>query len=530
MAATYSLPKGALSTTGAGPEMSQADVDYETEIANMKAALENRKGLDPAMLAMAQGFLAPTKSGGFGESLGAAAGAYSQAQQAEDKRIQEMIGIRLQLASSAKGEKNKRAAQQAFQQMTGGAPAPVGGQVVGGQGGAQVEGGDQGGSQSGSQSTTPSEMKTVTIQDALKFAGAFPDQKDLAARMMEAAKAGLDRYGMSMNGIVFDKQTGKYLNVDIPGQTQSAYSTPYGTFQMLPNEYSRFTMAQKAGMGKEWMNAFKQGAHFDVDKLVAQKIDGGPAKAATPQPTDGGRKTVPEQEADAAAAKTRAEAMAKAAAERTNLVMDSAKSARGATAGYTRANEILADTGVQKHLGVLNRGDVTSAIGNMVNEAFRVGNYSVGVPAIKDILQKSGAPQEVIDKLLELSQIEAMWQMESRKGLGSGTSVSNMEQMMANRVTPNQDDPIGAYRQKLKFLQEKSKFDIELSKALKRTKMDYDQFEDTPEFDRMFNGYQSRLMSVVAPNSKTGNAPAAPKTQTGPITPDSLRQRLPGAN
>jgi len=505
MSTTYSLPKGALSTTGAGPEMSQSDVDYKTEIDRLEASLKERKGLDPTMLALAQGFFAPTKTGGFGESISNAVANYAPAQQAEEKAIQERAGLRLQLLTAKKNDDNRRAAQQAFQQVTGGATAPVGGQAVNGQGGAQVE--------SGGQAPAPAEMRNVTIQDALKFAGAFPDQKDLAARMMEAAKAGLDRYGMSMNGIVFDKQAGKYLNVDIPGQTQSAYSTPYGTFQMLPNEYSRFTMAQKAGMGKEWMNAFKQGAHFDVDKLVAQKIDGGPAKAATPQVTEGGRKTVSEQEADSAAAKTRAEAMAKAAAERTNLVMDSAKAARGATAGYTRANEILADTGVQKHLGVLNRGDVTSAIGNMVNEAFRVGNYSVGVPAIKDILQKSGAPQEVIDKLLELSQIEAMWQMESRKGLGSGTSVSNMEQMMANRVTPNQDDPIGAYRQKLKFLQEKSKFDIELSKALKRTKMDYDQFEDTPEFDRMFNGYQSRLMSVVNPGSK--KAPATANTQSG---------------
>jgi len=480
--------------------MSQADIDYKAEMEKLKASLEARKGLDPAMLALAQGFFAPTKSGGFGESISNAVANYVPAQQAEDKAIQEKAGLRLQLLTAQRAEENKRAAQQGFQKITGGAPAAGGAQAgaqTGGQNAGQVAG------QGEPQGAAPA-MKTVTVQDALDYAGQFPDQKELASRLMEAAKAGLDRYAMSMNGIVFDKMTGKYLNVDIPGQTQSAYSTPYGTFQMLPNEYSRFTMAQKAGMGKEWMNAFKQGAHFDVDQLVSQKLGGGPAKAgaATPQVTDGGRKTVSEQEADSAAAKTRAEAMAKAAAERTNLVLDSAKAARGATAGYTRANEILADTGVQKHLGVLNRGDVTSAIGSLVNESFRLGNYSVGIPAIKDILQKSGAPQDVINKLAELGQIEAMWQMESRKGLGSGTSVSNMEQMMANRVTPSQDDPIGAYRQKLKFLQEKSKFDIELAKALKRTKMDYDQFEDTKEFDDMFNSYQSRLLGVVAPGGK----------------------------
>jgi hypothetical protein len=57
---------------------------------------------------------------------------------------------------------------------------------------------------------------------------------------MEAAKAGLDRYAMSMNGIVFDKFAGKYLNVDIPGQKQEAFDTAYGKFNMTPNEFARF--------------------------------------------------------------------------------------------------------------------------------------------------------------------------------------------------------------------------------------------------------------------------------------------------
>lgn len=523
MSTAYSLPKGALSTTGANSEMSQADVDYKAEIEKLRASLEGRKGLDPTMLALAQGFFAPTKSGGFGESISNAVANYVPAQQAEEKAIQERAGLRLQLASAEKNEANKRAAQQTFQQMTGGAPAA---------GGAQVEGGGQG----GGQAPAPAAMKPVTIQDALIYAGKYPDQKDLAARMMEAAKAGLDRYAMSMNGIVFDKEAGKYLNVDIPGQTQSAYSTPYGTFQMLPNEYSRFTMAQKAGMGKEWMNAFKQGAHFDVDKLVAQKIDGGPAKAATPQVTEGGRKTVSEQDADAAAAKARAETMAKSEGERTNLVKDAASAARTNLVSYQTADEILKDPNVRARLGVLRRGDFVSAMGNLVNEAFKVGNYSVGIPAIKDIIKESGASQDTIDKLARLAQIEAQIQMQERKGLGSGTSVSNMEQMMANRTAITQDDPYGAYLQKVAAGKEKEKFRIELARQLHKTKMTIDEFEQTPQFEKMFNDYSKVLSRVYETNPaapskpQTNNAPAAPKTQTGPITPDSLRQRLPGAN
>ena len=113
--------------------------------------------------------------------------------------------------------------------------------------------------------------------------------------------------------------------------------------------------------------------------------------------------------------------------------------------------------------------------------------------------------------------------METRKGLGAGTSVSNMEQMMANRMTPSQDDPYGAYLQKLKFLQEKAKFDIQLARELKRTKMTYDEFEDTPQFERIFNDYQNRLMNIVSPSL---GAPAKKTAPAGNITADDLKKQL----
>jgi hypothetical protein len=64
---------------------------------DMLAKRENRL-FDPTLLAMAQGFLAPTKTGSFGESLGNVAGAVAPIQQAEDKRAIDMAKMRLDLA------------------------------------------------------------------------------------------------------------------------------------------------------------------------------------------------------------------------------------------------------------------------------------------------------------------------------------------------------------------------------------------------------------------------------------------------
>ena len=64
-------------------------------------AFEERQNrlIDPVYLAMAQGFLAPTKTGSFGESLGNVAAQVGPAQSAEDKRIMEMAKMRLDMAT-----------------------------------------------------------------------------------------------------------------------------------------------------------------------------------------------------------------------------------------------------------------------------------------------------------------------------------------------------------------------------------------------------------------------------------------------
>lgn len=73
---------------------------YESARRSLEDALAKRENrlFDPTLLAMAQGFLAPTKTGSFGESLGNAAGAVVPVQQAEDKRILDMAKIRLDMA------------------------------------------------------------------------------------------------------------------------------------------------------------------------------------------------------------------------------------------------------------------------------------------------------------------------------------------------------------------------------------------------------------------------------------------------
>jgi hypothetical protein len=218
----------------------------------------------------------------------------------------------------------------------------------------------------------------------------------------------------------------------------------------------------------------------------------------------------------------------------TGEVRTAGKASLGLLPIYDRMEQILKTPGIDKVMGVLERGDIQSALGNLVEEAIRVGNFSVGIPAVRKILANSGAPQELIDQAANLGQLLAITQFEQRKGLGSGTSVSNFEQQMVNAMGPNMTDTLRSFKQKLGFLREKARFESELAKALRVSKKQYEEFEDSPEFEKMFSDYRNRVTNIVYPGGTTSGAarPARPAASAAsgaaptPITAESLRERL----
>lgn len=98
------------------------DEAYVQEVrASRKAlqdALVNRQQLfDPTLLAMAQGFLAPTRSGGFGESLGNVAARVAPVQEQEQQRAVQMAQLRSEMATQELGERQATRRQEALGKM-----------------------------------------------------------------------------------------------------------------------------------------------------------------------------------------------------------------------------------------------------------------------------------------------------------------------------------------------------------------------------------------------------------------------------
>jgi hypothetical protein len=447
----------------------------------LEDALQSRENqlFDPVLLAIAQGMLAPTKTGSFGEAIANAAGVVGPAQAAEDKRAMEIAQMRSELAAQELGMAQATRGEREFQRLLGGRPAPAapGAPAAAPSAPAAAEASQQG-------------FRPITPRDIAGLA-AMPGMADKAKILSDMVKAEQDRYVISMQGIVFDRATQQYLNLPIPGQKQEDFATPYGTFKMTPYEYDQYRRAEEEGKGQEWIANFRRPGGMARPGVTPGAAEGAP-----------GRLTTTESEARAAAAKAEAEAGAKSRADQTAQVRTAGKAALGLLPIYDRMEVLLKAPGMDQVMGVLERGDVISALGNLAEEAIRVGNFSVGIPAVRKIVAQTGAPQDVIDRAAELGQLLAITQFEQRKGLGSGTSVSNFEQTMVNAMGPNMTDTLRSFGQKLNFLREKARFENELASALRKSKMQYEDFEDTPEFAKLFGEYQRRVTNIVYPGKK----------------------------
>jgi hypothetical protein len=84
-------------TSALGSEAMQKYLDAQKRANEIFEERQTRL-IDPVYLAMAQGFLAPTKTGSFGESLGNVAATIGPAQAAEEKRNMDMAKVRLEMA------------------------------------------------------------------------------------------------------------------------------------------------------------------------------------------------------------------------------------------------------------------------------------------------------------------------------------------------------------------------------------------------------------------------------------------------
>lgn len=477
---------------GQDPGDMQANEEYQQALQRMLASLDARKNrmFDPTMLAMAQGFLAPTKTGSFGESLGSAVGGLRAAQEEEAKFEQDLAQQRLALAGQGLNLQRQKARERAFEGMMRPTPAGSAGEpseVVPGAPAGPVAGATApagAGEVAGRVAQAPPQRLGVKIAPAQQFQ---TREQFMAAQRLDpsispaqAMKAWED-YQKGMREIresgMFDRSTGEFFATPKPELVERQI---YGSTYRVPMQVaSRLDDAQASG-----------------DEQTYQAIAGRFLQGMGQPP-----RSIQQSEVEKAGDLERAKVLATEAAKREANVPKARDTALQISAASDR---IMRDASMFPEVfGVFEQPGIAAAFATLIDEGLSVGTTRVNMGGFRKAVTQA-APrmsQDALNALMRFAgnkaELELLFRQKYLAGQGQG-AISNMEQSMIPNMIGSEKDTAEVLQDKMRLLSLRSQADIKFADkwnemSEKSPRLTYLQFERSPEYKAIVDEYTRAL-------------------------------------
>lgn len=541
---------------GEDPDTVEANRRYQEALAKLTESLDSRKNrfFDPTMLAAAQGFLAPTQTGGFGESLGNVAGKLGPAEAAAAKEEQDLAqqkfavagqGLELQRLKARDAELGKYlnpqgAAPAAPQQgplagpqaapvagpqagpLSGGAlpsaapaeaPAPGGGPLSAGPAPAApapaksaVVGAPQG-ALTAMESNKPPGYEGVegiqvappnpnfmTGRDYVRL-NRFDKTKSPGDLIKEGQEIEQKRY-RDKEGGVLDLATGKFYQYPT-GKTEEIQIYGYpGTHKVDARTAAKLSM----------LAANDDPAYHDLAKRVVQ----GPRKAGPAKEGDQPNRLKSQQELELETEKNKKMQSAQVESEIESR-KDFNQRKKDADDTITTANvfrRFATDPNSKAMFGILNNDKVSSGVATLVRDGIGLPGFTVGTKAIEDVMRNAGLNAADQAKYRTFLMYATQMQLQQSKYMKG--AVSDFEQkLMANAGITGQDTP-ETIRMKADLMTRRAQFDRRVAKVFKDSKMTADEFLDSDKYTEMRDKYNEDLADLSSGSKVLQQTPPKP--------------------
>lgn len=541
---------------GEDPDTVEANRRYQEALAKLTESLDSRKNrfFDPTMLAAAQGFLAPTQTGGFGESLGNVAGKLGPAEAAAAKEEQDLAqqkfavagqGLELQRLKARDAELGKylnpqgaapaappqgplagpQAAPVAGPQagpLSGGAlpsaapaeaPAPGGGPLSAGPAPAApapaksaVVGAPQG-ALTAMESNKPPGYEGVegiqvappnpnfmTGRDYVRL-NRFDKTKSPGDLIKEGQEIEQKRY-RDKEGGVLDLATGKFYQYPT-GKTEEIQIYGYpGTHKVDARTAAKLSM----------LAANDDPAYHDLAKRVVQ----GPRKAGPAKEGDQPNRLKSQQELELETEKNKKMQSAQVESEIESR-KDFNQRKKDADDTITTANvfrRFATDPNSKAMFGILNNDKVSSGVATLVRDGIGLPGFTVGTKAIEDVMRNAGLNAADQAKYRTFLMYATQMQLQQSKYMKG--AVSDFEQkLMANAGITGQDTP-ETIRMKADLMTRRAQFDRRVAKVFKDSKMTADEFLDSDKYNEMRDKYNEDLADLSSGSKVLQQTPPKP--------------------
>lgn len=526
-----------------GEEIPEQNIESEEALERMMTALERRRQkpfFDPTLLQMAAGFLAPTKTGGFGESLGYAAQNLAAGMQAERQREAEDIAFETGIAAQRANIEQMKRRDKDFARLLGDTgeervPAGVEEIVIKGRG-------EQGQPIPGTEAYTPPGLprtmgvpfmppnpNILTSREYYEIAA--KDPKISAAEAVKTAQElERNRYIDNERGVI-DRRTGLRFEVTgsdlVERQIVDPDTGDVGTYKIPQNIAIRLDHNQLTGN----RDVYDYYARIALGKRNVQRprgaevsgVSGPKAPSAAPS-TPSGRPVVAqaptgglkserqkrlEEERDKTIAKSEAEQSVKDEAE-LEAKDKTARELFNAASRVQKAVELSPNV-----FGLLQAPTIGSAILTLIRDGIQAGNTSIKFGGFEKalILSYPGVDKDDITNLERAYSGIAEITLNVRRLYYSGQgTITDREAAVAERVLGGAENTPQFLKDQTKLLQMRSQFDMDKVQKFRELKRENPgitvlEFERSKEYEKMKRDYDEALGKAF------GLEPAIPSSQ-----------------
>jgi hypothetical protein len=541
-----------------GEEIPEQNIATEQALENMMAALERRKQkpfFDPTLLSLAAGFLTPTKTGGFGESLGYAAQNLAGGMDAERKREAENLAFESGVLGQAAAIEQMKRRDKEFARLLGdtGERVPAGVEEI------VVKGrGEQGKRISGSEVYTPPGLpptmgvsfmppnpNILTSKEYYEIAARDP-KISAAEAVKTAQEMERNRYIENAQGVI-DRRTGLRFEVTGSDLVERELTNPktgaVGTYKIPQNiairlDHNKLLGNQEAVdfytrmvFGENMPAPAKASGATGVSPQVSGAAPSAPTgRPAVAQAPTSGIKSVAEKAIDLEAQKTLATELAKTEAEQQTAIVNEGRRA-GPT--ITLGNQLiqLASAPDANEIYGLARNDqkFMAILTDMIGSGIQLGGgYSVSVPVLSDIYRTfkfTPDQQQRYQYALQKFREMAIKMSEFAKG-----SVSNYEQTLFSQASVNENDLPGTIRMKAEAMKVRAEFEKERAALLrskdangKRRFSTTDDLYDSADYENIVAKLDKKYEAILKQNGMLGQArevAPAQRDSNNPTFPD----------
>lgn len=486
----------------------------------MKAALQARTQMpfDPALMKMAAGFLAPTKTGSFGESLGYATSGYVEEAEKEAARQQAQQKLQLELEQKMYELRKNAAMQQYMMGLAGGAPTakPTTLTKVG-----EAEGAEMVPTAAPAATSTAAPVagveqapyeKMLTQRDVAN-AYAMDETGKLGDRVAKMAKLQQDNIVVTDKG-AYNKATGKFVYNDAQLNSVSDYDFPYiGTKKVPLKRQLEFEALKDRGDAEGMMNFFRKNFPEEVRgaKATGEKVT---LEGMGDQVRTASQKEV-EKEEKVAAAKETGKSSAEKAANLSNR-------AESAVVNREAADDLIAYATTNPRIfGLLQEPGIAGAIARAAEDGLKTGNFSISLPA--STLATYKLTKEELNALQMAAQASMRLQVQFRRmeRIAGEGAMSDLETKMFAALAPQMNDSPTVIRLKSELLKKRSDFDERLYEKWvdfqETTGKSYQKFMTSDAYKSEVANYRKILKDIRDQNVELfsrGSRPASRPAQS----------------